>query len=421
MAEVRRNARGEATEKEILEATFHHVQKYGYDKTTIGGIVKATGKPASSIYWLFGSKDGLITKALESSYPHATVAQLWEGVTPDNEPTAQLGRLMGEVMAKNSREESVRVGIMLALEGSAAALGVQEPFVSRRRAALTQSQRWWCDYLTHVGLDSGRSASERDLAGLRLAYLAMWWIDGHYVGDRDHTGSEAKARAALLAHALCIIAATDFPWAGPAECPETAFLSPAASEEDNLLQVTRQLVSAYGYEGATIARICDASRLRRSSVYWRYKDKDELVHAAVSHQFLDALGRLDRLPAVSPGAGPKEVARILSADLCDLQARADVDPELMRAGMLMAIQRWEPPTLGGEEIKLGSRDIDRHLAGWLQAWPGVNVQGPTADSAAWLFTRLRMGMIVSHLLGDTPPYFTKETAYEAVIALLTRR
>ena len=67
----RRNARGEASLQRILQSTVQLVGRYGFDNTTIARIVKATDRPASSIYWFFENKDELIAAALESSYSQA--------------------------------------------------------------------------------------------------------------------------------------------------------------------------------------------------------------------------------------------------------------------------------------------------------------------------------------------------------------
>ena len=64
MNSSRRNARGEVTLRRILQATVELIGRYGYDNTTIARIVKATERPASSIYWYFETKDELIAAAL---------------------------------------------------------------------------------------------------------------------------------------------------------------------------------------------------------------------------------------------------------------------------------------------------------------------------------------------------------------------
>ena len=79
----RRNARGEASLQRILQSTVQLVGRYGFDNTTIARIVKATDRPASSIYWFFENKDELIAAALESSYSQqAPSRRPWEEFNP---------------------------------------------------------------------------------------------------------------------------------------------------------------------------------------------------------------------------------------------------------------------------------------------------------------------------------------------------
>ena len=79
----RRNARGEASLQRILQSTVQLVGRYGFDNTTIARIVKATDRPASSIYWFFENKDELIAAALENSYSQAGASRRpWEEFSP---------------------------------------------------------------------------------------------------------------------------------------------------------------------------------------------------------------------------------------------------------------------------------------------------------------------------------------------------
>ena len=137
MNSSRRNARGEVTLRRILQATVDLIGRYGYDNTTIARIVKATERPASSIYWYFETKDELIAAALEDSY--STVPRShrpWNNAfDPDRPLLDQLISELGPGLLVTESERSLRLGIMLALEGSAAASKVQEPFRRRRAAA----------------------------------------------------------------------------------------------------------------------------------------------------------------------------------------------------------------------------------------------------------------------------------------------
>ena len=56
----RRHKQGDESRQAILEATLSIAAERGYDGTTVALVQEATGLPASSIYWHFGSKDQLL-------------------------------------------------------------------------------------------------------------------------------------------------------------------------------------------------------------------------------------------------------------------------------------------------------------------------------------------------------------------------
>lgn len=336
MAHSKRNSRGEQTEKEILRCAIDQVRRYGYDKTTVASIARAAGKPASSVYWLFGDKDTLITRALEESYPARTLASQWELFQPDRSVFDQLVEAFTQQFTKSERQASVRTGIMLALEGAAADLPVQGPFWNRRSRVVTRLEEWWREALPALAKKNPNLGwDDIDQAARRMSAVTMWHLDGHYVGDRDDTGEKTEAKARFVAALLTSAAQSELTTRATAE-PMTVEggLSPREIDEADvaLLAVTRELVAAHGYEGATIERICQASGMKRSSVYWRHKDKDSLVKAAVSEQFLDAMGRLEHLPNAD-GLTLPEVANVLGAELAQVPVRSDADSALMKAGL----------------------------------------------------------------------------------------
>ncbi len=70
----RRHAQGEESRRRILEATLEIAARRGYDGTTVARVTEATGLPASSIYWHFGSKDDLLADVLEFSFQESRPA-----------------------------------------------------------------------------------------------------------------------------------------------------------------------------------------------------------------------------------------------------------------------------------------------------------------------------------------------------------
>ena len=62
---TKKQQQGEQSREQILDATEKLMSSRGYAATSISDIRKACGLPASSIYWHFGSKDGVLAAVME--------------------------------------------------------------------------------------------------------------------------------------------------------------------------------------------------------------------------------------------------------------------------------------------------------------------------------------------------------------------
>ena len=65
MAPTKRQRQGQASREQILDATEQLMATRGYAATSISHIRTACGLPASSIYWHFGSKEGVLAAVME--------------------------------------------------------------------------------------------------------------------------------------------------------------------------------------------------------------------------------------------------------------------------------------------------------------------------------------------------------------------
>ncbi|MDO5699091.1 MAG: TetR/AcrR family transcriptional regulator [Dermatophilus congolensis] len=401
MGRTGRNARGEVSEQVILDATVALVSRYGFDNTTIARITEATGRPASSIYWLFGTKDDLIAAALESSYGGRPLPdpRPWAHFDPDRSRLDQMIDVLTPEMAVAESEAPLRIGIMLALEGSAQKPQVQAPFQARRGSARERILRWWGDALSTAGL---KVAIPDSTAAQRLTSWTMAFLDGHYVSDVTVSDDAAGPRAHVLAQFLeatflRVLADPDAVGGSPTALasPRTTQPLPANSDE-NLLKVTRALIALRGYEGATIGRISKQTGLTRSSLYWRYKDKDALVEAAVAGPFIALMAPLESLPTPSP-----DWAQHLASALGETLATVRVSPNTTKSGLLLKVQRQDPPTSAGQAILDAAVRLERNLAAWLSdAW-----HSPAGDEhaahVAWAVTRLLDGLMLGSAFGDS--------------------
>jgi AcrR family transcriptional regulator len=62
---TRKQLQGESSRELILDATERLMGSRGYAATSISDICKACGLPASSIYWHFGSKEGVLAAVMD--------------------------------------------------------------------------------------------------------------------------------------------------------------------------------------------------------------------------------------------------------------------------------------------------------------------------------------------------------------------
>lgn len=393
MASSRRNARGESTLRAILKSTAELVNRYGYDATTISRISKSTGKPASSIYWFFETKDELIAAALEATYSRSASSMAgWPMLGPQDDLRAHLEMIMVEQLRGSATERPVRLGLMVALEGSAANSVAQTPLRSRRRNVRRALEQWWLNVAKIYG------AEEAEELATQMMRLTVAYLDGHYISDTQSSTENLQQRAEFVA--CCLSEAFTEVARGRrfmAHDELDEFKSQESAEvgtDHYLLSSTRQLVSERGYEGATLARICDLSGMQRSSVYWRYKDKDRLVEAAVADPFLEIM----QVPQVADQQTSVNSASHVANALINCVQAAIQDRDAVRAGLLMKLQHRQPPAAASQRIQEGLADQERKLSKWLEEVAGL--PETQAAAAAWSTTVLTEGLILAVAFGE---------------------
>ncbi|WP_104054939.1 MULTISPECIES: TetR/AcrR family transcriptional regulator [unclassified Arthrobacter] len=395
----RRNARGEVSLQTILSKTVSLVSRYGYNGTTIARITRVTGRPASSIYWYFDTKDGLVAAALESTYQRrADEAPGWPDFDPDTALTEQLSRVLGPDFTPAATEAPVRLGIMIALEGNAAGSPAQEPFRGRRQRVRRQIAAWWNDAAeAHFG-------SPREDIAEWMTMLTIAFRDGHYISDIGADSVPPLHRGgALVATALSAVfqdlLSRDHPLppatAGAPDFAGKGTALPDAGSPEFLLAATRSLVAESGYEGATLARICERSQTQRSSIYWRYQNKETLIREAVSEPFLSLMNA----PAAAPRSGPAW-SSALAASLVSSVEGAMRCPDTVKAGLLLKLQRRDPPSLGGEAIQLGMAREFAALDAWIAAAVGSSEAAASAAGIGWAANILREGLMLGVAFGQ---------------------
>ncbi|MEN4447928.1 TetR/AcrR family transcriptional regulator [Mycobacterium sp. SM3041] len=101
---------------------------------------------------------------------------------------------------------------------------------------------------------------------------------------------------------------------------------------ERILDAANEIASERGYEGTSIGLVSKKCGLPASSIYWHFKDKDDLLAAVIDRSFETWL-RVWELPA---DGEPRErvigLARQLAKGLLD-------HPDFLRLGLMLALER----------------------------------------------------------------------------------
>jgi AcrR family transcriptional regulator len=101
---------------------------------------------------------------------------------------------------------------------------------------------------------------------------------------------------------------------------------------NRILDAASEIASERGYEGTSIALVSGKCGLPASSIYWHFKDKDDLIAAVIERSFAQWLLAW-QLPA-----GDDDRDRF--ATLARQVAKAMLDtPDFMRLGLMLALER----------------------------------------------------------------------------------
>ena len=101
---------------------------------------------------------------------------------------------------------------------------------------------------------------------------------------------------------------------------------------ERILDAANEIASERGYEGTSIGLVSKKCGLPASSIYWHFKDKDDLLAAVIDRSFETWL-KVWELPA---DGEPRErvigLAKQLAKGLLD-------NPDFLRLGLMLALER----------------------------------------------------------------------------------
>ncbi|MBI5504592.1 MAG: TetR/AcrR family transcriptional regulator [Deltaproteobacteria bacterium] len=160
------------TRARILDAATALLGAGSYASTSISAICARSGLPPTSIYWHFGSKEGLLAAVMEEG------AERWfqstfEWETPSGGLleglSAKMDQLVGLLM---DDPPFLRVLVMLALERRHIDKACMETVRRVRKRAIDRLVRWFATAFP------SKSAADADAAAVELATFALTVFDG---------------------------------------------------------------------------------------------------------------------------------------------------------------------------------------------------------------------------------------------------
>ena len=166
---TKKQLQGEQSREQILDATEKLMSSRGYAATSISDIRKACGLPASSIYWHFGSKDGVLAAVMERG-----AERYFAAIPVDGDIDQQLAAVIAQ---QEQHPQFLRLFLLLSLERS------DDPAVAEvvRRVRDRAIARFGDAIASLVPADVPAAKAQRVVA--ELAAIATALSDGIFLAE----------------------------------------------------------------------------------------------------------------------------------------------------------------------------------------------------------------------------------------------
>lgn len=176
MAVRQRHGTGATSREAILDAAEELMAAHGFAGASISRIEKASGLPASSIYWHFGSKDGVLLAMMQRG-AERFFASLPHTADFDGSPHERIdAALATAARLLDEHPQFLRLLITLGLQHSDGDPEVMALVRDVRRQARARLEEALVDALAELPDD------ERDEASAEIARFGVAVADGAFIG-----------------------------------------------------------------------------------------------------------------------------------------------------------------------------------------------------------------------------------------------
>ena len=165
---------------------------------------------------------------------------------------------------------------------------------------------------------------------------------------------------------------------------------------DRILDAAGEIASERGYEGTSISLVSKRSGLPASSIYWHFKDKDDLISAVIERSFnawVQAL--IDFGPAAEDATTEEFVAHQALQSAEGLAAA----PDFLRLGLMLGLERRpEEPTARKMFLNVRSRAFQNAVKNFKERLPDLDKK--SLEKLASFTIALADGFFISQQVAD---------------------
>jgi AcrR family transcriptional regulator len=129
------------------------------------------------------------------------------------------------------------------------------------------------------------------------------------------------------------------------------------TSRQRILDAAGAIAGERGFEGTSINLVSERSGLAASSIYWHFKDKDQLIAAVIDRSWAAWIERIDRPVAVPRGVNPTELFHLV---LQGTGSALEEFPDFLRLGLMLILEhRPEDPTARARFIEVREATAER--------------------------------------------------------------
>ena len=181
---------------------------------------------------------------------------------------------------------------------------------------------------------------------------------------------------------------------------------------EKILDAAAEIASERGYEGTSISLVSKRSGFPASSIYWHFKDKDDLIAAVIERSFEAWLRAMSDM---APPEGDHTVEEYVAFQARQATHALEVAPDFLRLGLMLGLEhRPDDPTARKMFLKVRSQAFRSAVKRYGRELPDLDQSA--LEQLASFTIALADGFFVSrHVADDTHDLMERQDLLAAAV------